>query len=151
MNENTSENLRDKRSFEERVLARFDAFDARFDSIDARLEKLEARNLDTKPIWERALKAIMDTGPEVGEIKNRIDSLEKRAETIQVRLGTVESDLGAMRNDYAALHDQLIKTQGDFKKRMLRRIDSVLEIIVDTHGNMRDYEERLNRLESKLA
>ena len=50
MNEEITQNLPDKRPFEERVFARFDAFDARFDSIEARLEKLESRSYDTKPI-----------------------------------------------------------------------------------------------------
>ena len=99
---NTDE-LNGKRSFEERVFARFDAVDTRLDSVDARfdsvdarldsvdarldsvdarfdsvnqrfdvvdssigsldlrLEKLEVRAYDTKPIWEQALKEIVDT------------------------------------------------------------------------------------------
>ena len=65
MNEEPTKNLSGRKSFEERVFARFDAFDTRFDSVDARfdsvdarfetvdarLKKLESRAYDTKPIW----------------------------------------------------------------------------------------------------
>ena len=78
MSEARTRNLSDTRSFEERVFARFDAIDARFDTMEARLEArfdavdtqldgldtrvqaLEARALDTKPIWERTLAAIVE-------------------------------------------------------------------------------------------
>lgn len=71
--ENTRE-IKDPRSFEERVFARFDAIDARFDGVDVRFERvegrlgaveiritnLENRQYDTKPIWEQALAAIAE-------------------------------------------------------------------------------------------
>lgn len=71
MSEETTRDLPDNRSFEERVFARFDAidarfgamearFDKRFDGLDARVQALEARALDTKPIWERALAEILE-------------------------------------------------------------------------------------------
>ena len=50
MSEETTRELPDRVSFEQRVFARFD-------SIDERLERLESRSYDTKPIWEQALQA----------------------------------------------------------------------------------------------
>ena len=68
------------RSFEERVFARFDAMDARFNALDsavgtldARVQKLEIRAYDTKPIWEQALKEIVDTRRELSKRLDRID------------------------------------------------------------------------------
>ncbi len=193
MSEENTRQLSGSRSFEERVFARFDAidqrferFEPRFEAIENRLEKFESRSYDTKPIWERALKAIMDTALEVGEIKKKVgvietkvDTLEKkfdtletkvetlekkvdtietsvgrietRVDTIETRLGNVEGDLAAMRVDYAGLHDQLIESQRDFKVKITRRIDLVLETLVDTRDEMRNSDERLTRLESKLA
>lgn len=78
MSEACTRKLSDTLSFEERVFARFDAIDARFDVMEARLEAgfdavdtqfdgldirlqaLESRALDTKPIWERTLAAIVE-------------------------------------------------------------------------------------------
>ena len=98
------------RSFEERVFARFDAADARFDAVDARfdavdaamrgldsrLQKLEIRAYDTKPIWEQALKEIVET-----------------------------------------------------RRELSRRLDRIEAIIYETRGDLRDAEDRIDKLESK--
>ena len=88
MNEETTQNMPDAdgRSFEERVFARFDALDATITTglreLDARLQKLEARAYDTKPIWEQALKEIMDTRRELSKRLDRIEAIahETRAD-----------------------------------------------------------------------
>src|ERR1043166_6882731 len=175
MSEEITRNLHDNRSFEDRVLARFDAFDARFDSvdarfdsvdarfesIDARLEKLESRNYDTKPIWERALKAIMETGLEVGELKTKVgvietqvtkvDRIVTKVDGIGTSLSVLEGEVAGMRGDYAALRSELVETQRDFKIKLTRRLDLVLTTLVDNRDGLRDAEERLTKLESKLA
>ena len=168
MSEEITRNLHDSRSLEDRVLARFDAFDARFDSvdarfesIDARLEKLESRNYDTKPIWERALKAIMETGLEVGELKTKVgvietqvtkvDRIVTKVDGIGTSLSVLEGEVAGMRGDYAALRSELVETQRDFKMKLTRRLDLVLTTLVDNRDGLRDAEERLTKLESKLA
>src|SRR4051812_13168995 len=65
MSEETTKHIDGGRSFEERVFARFDAQDALLQDLNARLQKLEARAYDTKPIWEQALKEIMETRREL--------------------------------------------------------------------------------------
>jgi chromosome segregation ATPase len=84
-----TENLGSKRPFEERVFARFDAVDARlnefearfdnvdarFDAVDSRLQKLEIRAYDTKPIWEQALREIVDTRRELSKRLDRIEAV----------------------------------------------------------------------------
>jgi len=147
MNEEPTKELPDRGSFEQRVFARFDAIDARFDGVDvrfdgvdarldgvdarldrvdARLEKLESHSSNTKPIWERALKEILETQLEVGGLKSKVEAIETKVE-------------------------QLVESQRDFKIKLTRRIDLVLETLVDTREGMRDADERLTRLESKLA
>src|SRR6266478_7551436 len=97
MNEEITQNLPDKRSFEERVFARFDAFDARFDSIEARLEKLESRSYDTKPIWERALAEITETRAQMnvrfGTLEKKVQAIETRVEVIGARVSALESQV----------------------------------------------------------
>ena len=70
------------RPFEERVFARFDAIDASLRDLDVRIQKLEARAYDTKPIWEQALKEIVDTRRELSKRLDRIDAVahETRAD-----------------------------------------------------------------------
>jgi chromosome segregation ATPase len=100
--QNTDE-MNGKRPFEDRVFARFDAIDARlngvdarFDTVDARfnavdssirnldsrlqnvdsrLEKLEIRAYDTKPIWEQALREIVDTRRELSKRLARVEAV----------------------------------------------------------------------------
>ena len=151
MNEEPTRNLSDHRSFEERVFARFD-------SIDARLEKLESRSYDTKPIWERALKEILETRLEVGDLKKqlsvvekKVDAVETKTHAIETRLGTVEAEIIGLRKDYSGLRGELVETQRDFKMKLTRRLDLVLTSLVDTRDGMRDADERLTQLESKLA
>lgn len=55
--EKTTEEKPDSHSFEERVFARFDALDARIGTLEM---KVDERAVETKPIWERALKEFAD-------------------------------------------------------------------------------------------
>ncbi|HEV2801450.1 MAG TPA: hypothetical protein VGW12_13175 [Pyrinomonadaceae bacterium] len=84
MSEETTQNIAagDGRSFEERVFARFDTLDARLHDLDARLQTLEARAYDTKPIWEQALKEILETRRELSKRLDRIEAIahETRAD-----------------------------------------------------------------------
>ncbi|MDT5295629.1 MAG: hypothetical protein QOJ76_2509 [Acidobacteriota bacterium] len=86
MSEETTHNLPDGRSFEERVFARFDALDARMDRVEsrlddmnARLQKLESeserRAVETKPIWERALAEIIAVGQKVDAVERKLNVL----------------------------------------------------------------------------
>lgn len=103
MAEDKTENLPDWRSFEERIFARFDAvdarlsdMDARLNDVDARLQVLERKAYDTKPIWEQALKEIVDTRRELSKRLDRIESvsLQNRADLreIEERVEKLESN-----------------------------------------------------------
>lgn len=84
MSDETTQNISnaDGGSFEERVFARFDAIDLGLRDLDARLQKLEARAYDTKPIWEQALKEIIETRRELSKRLDRIEAIahETRAD-----------------------------------------------------------------------
>lgn len=97
--------MSDGRSFEERVFARFDAMDARFnvidsrfDAVDARFDAVEARlqalesqaerrALETKSIWERALREILELKQGLSNVERKIDVLSR--DIIQVRADQV--------------------------------------------------------------
>jgi chromosome segregation ATPase len=179
MNEEPTQNLSGTRSFEERVFARFDAFDARFDSVDARfttvdarfdavdarfdavdarfeavdarfdtvdarLEKLESRAYDTKPIWERALAAIMELGLEMGEVKNEVGEVKQKVTGIENRVAVIEGDVASIKTDYADM-------KRDLKHQVNRRIDLILNFLLEERDDIRDAEDRIKQLESKLA
>jgi len=179
MNEKTTKTLSDKRPFEERVLARFDVFDARFDSIDARfdqvdsrfdnvdgrLEQLEARNYDTKPIWERALAAITETRFDVGEIKTKVSAIEGKVGAIERKVGAIETkvnvieakvqilenDVNSIKIDQRSTRNELIDIRRDLKHRIGEKVDMILRFFLENREDIRDAEARIRELESKIA
>jgi len=158
MNQAPTKNLPGRNSFEERVFARFDA-------VDARLERLESRSHDTKPIWERALKAIMETGLEVGEIKNKVNAIEQRVEVIETKVegietkvegietkvSVIETEVAGMRTDYGGIRSEFEDLKRELVRQLTRRLDLVLKTMVDHRDDLRDAEERITQLETKLA
>jgi chromosome segregation ATPase len=164
MNEDPTREL-PKKSFEERVFARFDSIDARldtvdarFDAVDARLEKLEARAYDTKPIWEKALAAIMETGLEVGEIKakvalieTKVGAIETKVAVIETKVAVIETEVAGMKTDYAGIRNELTEMKRDLKYKVKKSIDLILEFLVEGRTDLSDAEERITQLETKLA
>jgi chromosome segregation ATPase len=107
--QNTDE-MNGKRPFEERIFARFDAVDSRFDAVDSairgldsRVQKLEIRAYDTKPIWEQALKEIIETKREIAETRRELS----------------------------------------------KRLDRIDAIALETRADLRDAEDRLDKIERK--
>jgi hypothetical protein len=94
MSEQTTHNLPDGRSFEERVFARFDAIDAglhtlnvRIQSLETRVQRLEEesarRAVETKPIWERALAEIIAVGEKVDALDRKVTVLSRDVITVR--------------------------------------------------------------------
>jgi hypothetical protein len=70
MSEETIQNIPDGRSFEERVFARFDALDARLQKLESNSER---REVETKPIWERALAEILEVQQGLNEFRGEVN------------------------------------------------------------------------------
>jgi len=141
MNEEITRELPDNGSFASRVFARFDA-------IDARLEKLEARSYDTKPIWERALKAITETGLEVGEIKTQLGVIEGKVGVIEGKVQSLESEIGAMKLNF---RNELVDMRRELKHGIGARLDLMHKLLLENREDIRDAEERIRDLETKQA
>jgi chromosome segregation ATPase len=137
MNEEPTKGLPDKRSFEERVFTRFDTIDARFDTVDTRLEKLESRAYDTKPIWERALAAIMEMGLEMGEVKKKV--------------GVIETEVAGMKTDYAGIRNELTDVRRELRHDIKQKLDLILKFLLEDREDIRDAEDKIRQLETKLA
>src|SRR5262252_3355761 len=162
MNEEITRELPDNGSFAARVFARFDA-------IDARLEKLESRSYDTKPIWERALKSIMETGLEVGEIRTqlgvlggRVGVIEEKAGVIEGKVGVIEDKVGVIEGQVESIQieitamkvnfqDELVNIRREMKRGIGARLDVTDKLLVENRQDIRDAEDRIKDLESKSA
>jgi chromosome segregation ATPase len=165
MNEDPTKELPNKRSFEERVFARFDAFDARFDTVDARfdtvdarLEKLEAHSYDTKPIWERALAQIMETGLEIGEIKKKVGvietkvvALETEVAGVKTEVAEVKTEVAGMKTGYAGIRNELTDVRRELRHDIKQKLDLILKFLLEDREDIRDAEDKIRQLETKLA
>jgi chromosome segregation ATPase len=111
MSTDTTQNLPNGPSFEERVFARFDALDAhiasllerqermeaRLDEMDRRLQVLEEKAYDTKPIWERAIAEILE--------------LREDVHTLDRKFNIVTRDLITLRAEQTRLEDRMDKIE----------------------------------------
>lgn len=122
MSDEKTHNLPDRKSFEERVFARFDALDARMGGIEARLDRVEARldkvdarldnmderlkvleqkSYDTKPIWERALAEILALGEKLDELNRKVDVLATDMLTLRARQSRIEDRMDRLESNRA--------------------------------------------------
>ncbi len=67
--------------------SRVQSLDSRVQSLDSRVQVLESRAYDTKPIWENALKEIIDTRR---ELTRRLDRIQ--AMVLETRAGLSEAE-----------------------------------------------------------
>jgi chromosome segregation ATPase len=67
--------------------SRVQSLDSRVQSLDSRVEVLESRAYDTKPIWENALKEIIDTRRELTKRLDRIQAM-----VLETRAGLSEAE-----------------------------------------------------------
>ncbi|MCA1621791.1 MAG: hypothetical protein LC795_21460 [Acidobacteria bacterium] len=114
MSVETTHNLPDGRSFEERVFARFDAIDAglhhlnvRMESLETRVQRLEEesarRAVDTKPIRERALAEITAVRQDVAALGEKVDTLAERIDKVEHKLDVFWEDMLMLRSQQRQL------------------------------------------------
>ena len=101
MDEETTQDMPDARSFEERVFARFDALDARLQKLEGEAER---RALETKPIWERALAEILEVRQGLGEF--RVEANDALRD-ISRKIGVLGNDMIQLRADQAHVESRL--------------------------------------------
>lgn len=126
MNEEPTQDLSDGRSFEERVMARFDALDASMremrtsmQDMNTRLtaleERVDQRLKETRPIWEQVLV--------------RLDGMDARFDKFDARLARVEKNLDYLNRKFRVFNEEILTWQ----------------------NRQDDIEERVSKLESERA
>ena len=130
VDKNTDE-MNGKRPFEERVFARFDAVDARLNTVDARFDAVDAR-LNT-------VDARFDTVNERFDVVDAsIRNLDSRLEKLEVRA-----------YDTKPIWEQAIKEIVDTRRELSKRLDRIDALALETRADLRDAEDRLDKLEPK--
>ncbi|HJQ35260.1 MAG TPA: hypothetical protein VJ866_24120 [Pyrinomonadaceae bacterium] len=102
MSDNPTQETPDSRSFEERIFARFDAFDGRLTALE---DKVDSRLRETHPIWEAMQADLADVKRTVKDINHSVKlihqdifkvrvekaELEERIEEVDERVEKLES------------------------------------------------------------
>ena len=121
---------------------------ARLETIDNRLTALEehnaARNYDTRPMWEQALKEIMDT-----RIETREGLKEVRAEVAEIR-----TEITAVRAEIVEVRAEM---RAGFKRvdEHFELVEDKLEIftsdVMEVRAKQRNLKVRVSQLENELT
>lgn len=88
--EDTTKDMDKQRSFQEQVLAKLEDLGVRIQSLESTVQQ---RMFDTKPIWERALKEIMEINQHLASFERKVDVLGKDMLTLRADHLGVESRL----------------------------------------------------------
>jgi len=155
MSDNNTEAINGSRSFEERVFARFDAVDRRFDAIEIRIERLEMKQLDTKPIWERALVAIEETnaamrsgfaivGHAIDQINARLDSMDKRFDGVDAGFEAIDKRFDGIDARFETLSTEL----NDGLRGVERKIEVLNQYLLEFRADQLYVDKRLQKIES---
>jgi hypothetical protein len=170
MSEDRTGETRDSRSFEERVFAKFDQLDERFgrelSDVTIRIGKLEERQFDTKPIWERALAAIVEIHDELKAINSRLngidqrfdaidkrfDAIDQRFDVIDQRFEGIDHRFGVMDKSFAAIDARFDKQDIDAEdnfRGLERKLDVLNKDILELRADQRYVDSRLEKIESQ--
>ena len=128
MSEETTRDLSDKRSFEERVFARFDAIDARFGTVDARFDTMEARFDGMEARFDARFSSI---DARLDSLDTRVRSLEAKAldtkpiwEQALVEIVEVKEGVYDIKRKFEILTEDLIQVRAD-QRRVEKRMDTI--------------------------
>jgi tetrahydromethanopterin S-methyltransferase subunit G len=133
MSEDRTGDLPNKRSFEERVFARFDAFEARFESrfsgVDVRFDAVDAR---------------------FNAVDGRLDAIDGRLDGLDTRVQALE----ARSLDTKPIWERALAEILNIKERvenMERKFDVLIQDMMQLRGDQRRLEAQFDALKSKLA
>jgi chromosome segregation ATPase len=126
MSQELTKDLNGSRSFEERVFARFDAIEVSLRSLDERVQSLDQR--------------VQGLDGRVQSLDGRVQVLESRAYDTKPIWEHALTEILDLKREFR-----------EFKRDVGKRLDRVEAIQHDNRADIREAEERVERLESRLA
>jgi chromosome segregation ATPase len=130
--EKNTDEMNGKRPFEDRVFARFDAIDSRLNGVDARFDGIDAR-FD-------GIDARFDS------VDTSLQKLEVRADDTNTRLQKLE----VRAYDTKPIWEQALREIVDTRRELSKRLDRIEAVVYETRSDLRDVEDRLDKIEPKL-
>ena len=156
MSQEITRDLNGDRPFEERVFARFDGIEEYLRSLDSRVQVLESSRYDTKPIWERALKEILETRLELKETRDEVKQtrveLNETRDELRGEVKEIRLELKETRDEVKETRVELKDLRYDlntFKRDVTARLDEIQMVVLENRVVVRRAHERIDDLESK--
>jgi len=131
MSEETTRELSDNRSFEERVFARFDAVDARLNAMDTRLVSMDTRLTTIETRFDA-----------------RFDAMDSRFDGLDLRVQALESKA----LDTKPIWEQALAEIGEVKEGVYdikRKFEILTEDLIQVRADQRRVEKRMDTFESR--
>ena len=134
MSEERTRELLDRRSFEERVFARFDAMEARSSSMELRFDGLNAR-FD-------AMETRFDA------IETRFDGVETRLDSLDVRLQVLEAKALDTKPIWERALVEILEVRKGVED-INRKLDVLNQDVLQVRADQRRVEKRMDELTSR--
>ena len=135
MSEETTRNLSDNHSFEERVFARFDSMDARFNLMESRFEA-RFNGVDSRFDAVDARFDAMET-----RFDRRFDDLDTRVQALEAKALDTKPIWERALAEIVAVKESIY----DIK----RKFEIVIEDLIQVRADQRRVEKRMDTLESR--
>ena len=141
----------------DRIITAVESLDTRLRSVETGLHSLETivekRLQETRPMWEAVQVQLTELR---SEFKADISELRSEVKSeIEALRGEVKADIEALRGEVKADIEELRsevkeKLRSDMEKgfrRLGHKIDLHVHMVEELHADLRDHEERLDKLE----
>ena len=146
MSEESTQNLNGGRSFEERVFARFDAMEGRFDAIDGRFDAVDARFDAVDRRFDAVDRRFDGVDARFGAVDRRFDGVDAAIGDLNSRVERLE----VRSYDTKPIWEQALKEIVDVKRELSKRLDRIHALVLENSADLRDVDERVEKLESKV-
>ena len=93
----------------------------------------------------------MEMGLELGEVKSKVTGIEARVTGIETRVTGIETRVAVIETDVASIKSNYAEMKRDLKHQVNRRIDLILNFLLEERDDIHDAEDRIRQLETKLA
>ena len=102
MDEDTTKDMPDARSFEERVMAQFSALNNRLTGLE---EKVDRRLMETRPMWEAVQVQIESLNQKFETLNDKLDRLDGKFDTVLSDLYDMRTAVKSLNRRVTALED----------------------------------------------
>jgi chromosome segregation ATPase len=136
MSNDTTQNLPNSPSFEERVFARFDALDARFERMEERQKNMEERQERMEARFERMDERQERMEARFERMEARVEKMDDRQERTEARLERIETRLDGIDQRLEVLENKAYDTKPIWE----RALGEILELREDVRTLNRKFK-----------